>query len=113
MRYIETNLGISTADAERVAIRFEDGDLHLSFVDWQEQPRSLRFRDVLAYRWQELDDAVPRDDTTFEAVESPWLDRQAKLQGVRGKDYAHYVLCFIAPADTGNIFYVTTSLASR
>lgn len=96
MRYIETDFGFSTADAGGVAIRFEDGDLHLSFVDWQEQPRSITFRDVLAYRWQELDEAVPRYDTTFEAIESPWLDRQAELQRVPAEGYAHYVLCFNA-----------------
>ena len=94
MRYVEANLGVSTADAEQVVTRFESGDLHLSFVDWQEQPRSITFREVLAYRWQELDDAVPRDDTTFEAIDSPWLQRQAQLQGVPPNEFAHYVLCF-------------------
>jgi hypothetical protein len=96
MRYVETSLGATTADAEKVVIRFENGDLQLSFMDWQKQPRSITFRDVLAYRWQELDDAVPRDDTTFEAFDSPWLERQAKLHGVLASDYAHYVLCFNA-----------------
>jgi hypothetical protein len=96
MRYVGANLGVTTADAEKVATRFESGDLHVSFMDWQEQPRSITFRDVLAYRWQELDDAVPRDDTTFEALESPWLARQAKLQAVQAHEYAHYVLCFNA-----------------
>src|SRR5204863_226416 len=96
MRYVEANLGVSTADAERVALRMEGGDLHLSFVDWKEQPRSLIFREVLAHRWQELDEPVPRDDTTFEALDSPWLARQANLQGVAPDGYAHYVLCFNA-----------------
>lgn len=96
MRYVETNLGISPADAEQVALRLEKGDLYVSFVDWKEEPRSLIFRDVLAHRWQELDDPVPRDDTTFEALDSPWLARQAQLQGVSADGYAHYVLCFNA-----------------
>jgi hypothetical protein len=96
MRYVEANLGVSTADAEQVATRFENGDLHLSFIDWQAQPCSITFREVLGYRWQELDDAVPRDDTTFEAIDSPWLQRQAQLQSVPSNEYAHYVLCFNA-----------------
>ena len=96
MRYVEANLGVSTADAEQVALRLEKGDLHVSFVDGKEQPRSVTFREVLAHRWQELDDAVPRDDTTFEAVDSPWLARQAHLQGVPAEGYAHYILCFNA-----------------
>jgi len=96
MRYVEAKLGLTTADAEKVVTRFENGELHLSFMDWQEHPRSITFRDVLAYRWQELDDAVPRDDMTFEALESPWLERQATLQAVPANEYAHYVLCFNA-----------------
>ena len=96
MRYVEANLGVSVADAESVTLRFEARTLLLAFVDWQEQPRSLVFHDVLAHRWQELDEAVPRDDTTFEVVESPWLARQAELQAVQSEDYAHYLLCFNA-----------------
>jgi hypothetical protein len=96
MQYVETNLGVITADAQHIALRFDGVDLQLSFVDWREEPQSLKFSNVLAYRWQELDDAVPRDDTTFEAIESPWLERQAELQGVRVAEYAHYVLCFNA-----------------
>jgi hypothetical protein len=96
MRYVEASLGVSTADAEQVVLRFEDGDLHVSFVDWKEQPRILTFREVLAHRWQELDDPVPRDDTTFEALESPWLAKQAQLHGVSADGYAHYILCFNA-----------------
>ncbi len=96
MKYLEATLGLHTADAEQVDVRFKDGDLHLSFVDWQERPRSALFRDVIAFRWQELDDPVPRGDSTFEAVGSPWLERQARLQGLRTEDYVHYVLCFNA-----------------
>jgi hypothetical protein len=97
MKYIEAALGIHTADAEQVSVQFSAGDLHLSYVDWQEQPRSATFQDVLGFRWQELDDAdVPRDDTTFEVVDSPWLNQQAKLQAARAEDYAHYTLCFNA-----------------
>lgn len=96
MRYVEADIGVCTADAEQVVLRLDRGDLHLSFVDWKEHPRALIFRDVLAHRWQELDEPVPRDDTTFEALESPWLARQAKLQGVDPNGYAHYVLCFNA-----------------
>jgi hypothetical protein len=97
MRYVEVDLGVITADAERVAVHFDDGDLHLTFVDWQEQPRSKVFQDTLAFRWQELDDpSLPRDDATFEAVDSPWLESQAKAQDISTEDYAHYVLCFNA-----------------
>lgn len=94
MRYQNCDLGVSTADADKVAIHFDRGDLRLSFTDWQEQCRNVVFRDVLAFRWQELDDAVPRDDATYQAIESTWLDRQARLQSVSPDQFSHYVLCF-------------------
>jgi hypothetical protein len=97
MRYVEVDLGVHTADAEDVSVRYENGDLHLSFVDWREQPRSITFQDVLAYRWQELnDEPVPRGDTTFEALDSCWLARQARFEVDSADHYAHYVLCFNA-----------------
>jgi hypothetical protein len=94
MRYVEVDLGVSTADAEKVDVHFGDGDLVLTFVDWQDAPRRLVFREVLAFRWQDFDETGIRDDTTYEVVESEWLARQAELQGVSMENYAHYKLCF-------------------
>jgi hypothetical protein len=98
MRCIEVHLGISTADAEDVDIHFDGGDLILSFVDWQEVPRQLIFREVLAFRWQDFDETSIHDDTTYEVLESEWLAQQADLQGVKAAvdNYAHYKLCFNA-----------------
>jgi hypothetical protein len=96
VEYVRRNLGIHTADGERVRITF-DGNLVVSFVDWHEEPRELTLCDVLAFRWQELDDpAVPRDDETYEVVDSGWLARQAELHAVSAADFAHYMLCFNA-----------------
>jgi hypothetical protein len=95
MHYVERNLGVNTADGERVHLSF-DGDLLLSFVDWCEQPCQATFRDVLAFRWQELDAKVPRDDTTYEVVDSDWLAHQAKLQALDPAAFVHYLLCFNA-----------------
>jgi hypothetical protein len=98
MHCVEVNLGISTADAADVDVHFDGSDLVLSFVDWQEVPRQLIFRDVLAFRWQDLDETGIRDDTTYEVLESEWLAQQADLQGVKAavENYAHYKLCFNA-----------------
>jgi len=95
LQYVGVDLGVETADAERVTLRFE-ADLHVSFVDWREQPRELVFQGVLAFRWQEFDEPDIRDDTTYEVIGSPWLARQATLQGEDPSDYAHYVLGFNA-----------------
>jgi hypothetical protein len=98
MHCVEVYLGISTADAEGVEMHFDGGDLVLSFMDWQEVPRQLIFREVLAFRWQDFDETGIRDDTTYEVLESEWLAQQADLQGVNADlgNYAHYKLCFNA-----------------
>jgi hypothetical protein len=96
MRYVEASLGISTADAEQVTLQFDGSRLSLSFVDWQEKQRVLVFGQVLAFRWQEFDEAGIRNDVSYEVVESEWLARQAQLQAVNPELYAHYKLCFNA-----------------
>lgn len=94
MNIIPVNLGIAIADAENVAIRFAEGDLTLTFVDWQERPCELIFSEVLAFRWQEFDEEDLRDDTTYEVRDSPWLNRQALLQAEDVSKHAHYKLSF-------------------
>lgn len=98
MHCVVANLGVSTADAEQVEFRYEKGNLFLRFVDWREQPRELVFQDVIAFRWQELDEPELdiRDDTTYEVVDSEWLSRQAQLQAADCENHAHYKLCFNA-----------------
>jgi hypothetical protein len=110
MTLVARDLGIVTADAEQVRLQFDAGALVLSFADMHDRPRQLTFADVLAFRWQELDEAglvnhearAPegragvRDDQTYEVVGSAWLARQAELQAVSVGDYAHYMLCFNA-----------------
>ena len=96
MEYIKTHLGFSTADANQVSLQYENGDLILSFVDWQEQCQSARFENAIAFRWQDPGLSAPREDETFEVVGSPWLEEQTRFQGVLSSEYAHYVLCFNA-----------------
>lgn len=94
MDLIETHFGFSTADVEEIEVRFSNGDLLLSFRDWQEQQQAITFRDCLAFRWQESDEGDLRDDVCYEVRDSPWLARQAELQGVPRDNYGHYKLCF-------------------
>lgn len=96
MRYVHCELGVNTADADRVTIQFDGGDLRLAFVDWQERPRTVMFRNVLAFRWQESEAPLPAESGTFEAMDSPWLNRQAQLQSVPPDHFSHYVVCFNA-----------------
>jgi hypothetical protein len=93
---VEKFIGVHTADAEGVELRFQAGRLHLAYSDWQERRRDAHFTDVLAFRWQEqIEEAMPRDDTSYEVIDSNWLRSHADIQtpGVR---YAHYKLCFNA-----------------
>lgn len=96
MELVARDLGIVTADAEHVRLVFEARALVLSFVDMHDCPGELTFPEVLAFRWQELDEAGVRDDATYEVVGSAWLARQAELQAVPVGDHAHYMLCFNA-----------------
>jgi hypothetical protein len=96
MNFVEADLGVFTADAENVSLRFEAGELVLTYIDWQERPRCTSFRGVLAFRWQEFDEESIRDDASYEVVGSPWLERQCRLQSVPARDCAHYKLCFNA-----------------
>ena len=77
MTLFEIDLGVSTADAKDLAVHFSRGELVLAFVDWREERRRVVFADVLAFRWQELDDETPRDDVAYEVKGSDWLARQA------------------------------------
>lgn len=97
MPHVPVDLGFVSADAECVEVHFVGGDLVLAFVGYDEVPRRHVFHDVLAFRFQELDDEPSlRDDCSYEVVGSPWLARQCALQAVPAADYAHYLLCFNA-----------------
>jgi len=97
-RFIEANLGVHTADGERVELALADGRLVVRFVDWQDEPRELLLPGTLAFRWQDDDGGgAPRDDTTYEVAGSAWLEAQLDRSGLWGNDrYRHYKLCFNA-----------------
>jgi hypothetical protein len=95
--YRTVDLGASTADATNVGFQWSDDCLALRFRDWKELSPEIVFRGVLAFRWQEFDPCqFPslRDDSSYEVLESDWLERQCDLQRVDPAGYAHYRLCF-------------------
>ena len=97
MRYVELSLGFSTADGYEVCLAFDGKNLTLDFIDWRETHQTTLFREVLAFRWgRELPQGVPRDDNSYEVLESDWLTREVELAGVTQDAilYAHYKLCF-------------------
>lgn len=95
-KFVPVSLGLEIADAEAVSMSYANGALVLSFIDWKEQRRDVRFESTLAFRWQEFDEVGIRDDACYEVVESIWLQRQAKLQGESPEHHVHYKLCFNA-----------------
>ena len=90
----ETNIGVSSADAESVQLLYQFGDLVVRYIDWKEQEREHKFFDVLAFRWQEFEDLEPRNDATYEVLNSNWLISQAKAQEAAPSDYVHHRVCF-------------------
>jgi len=88
------NLGFSVADAERVSIRY-DGDLHLTFRDWQGHEVAYTFYDVLAFRWGTGSTvATPRDDQSYVVPTSEWLATECRLDDANVSANCHYILCF-------------------
>lgn len=91
---VEKFIGVHTADAEGVELQYRVGSLRLVYVDWQGRQCEIMFNEVRAFRWQELDEqAVPRDDTTYEVLNSQWLASHAAVQ-LPTISYAHSRLCF-------------------
>lgn len=90
----DIDIGLSTADAENVQLIYQFGDLLLRYTDWKEQECEKKFNDVLAFRWEEFTDHAPRDDCSFEIINSAWLVAQARAQEVDPCNYIHYRICF-------------------
>jgi len=90
------HLGFSTADGEAVRLSFNRDALTLNFIDWQEKPITMVFMDVLAFRWgQEPPSDLPRNDATYEVIDSPELARELQQNQISNATrYAHYKLCF-------------------
>jgi hypothetical protein len=96
MSFAPRYIGIHSADAEHVSLAFQDQELHVSYVDWQEERKTVTLVEVFAFKWQERDpDSAPRDDTTFQVLNSTWLYEQT--HGVPGTDsLVHYKVLFNA-----------------
>jgi hypothetical protein len=105
-------IGIHSADAERVSLSFKDGDLTINYIDWQERAQSVALHEVFAFKWQERDsDSPPRDDTTYQVIQSEWLHEQTfGLPGAQ--ELVHFkvlfnacgvldIICPPAPSDPG------------
>ena len=94
-KLIET--GFSTADAEFPEIHQVDGDVVLSFRDWQERLVEVFFSDHIAFRWQmaEILQDKEKDDSCYEILNSSWIDLHIK-QGIisQSEEYKHYKFNF-------------------
>jgi hypothetical protein len=97
IQYEITDLGFSTADAEQVQLEFNGCNLSIRFIDWQEQPKTHIFIEVLGFSWNdELDNPSIRDDVTYIVSDSDWLRSQCELSNEEVEQYIHYKLCFNA-----------------
>jgi len=92
--FVQKYIGIHSADAERVSLVYQDQELKVSYIDWQERPQTVVLGEVFCFKWQERDlDSPPRDDTTFQVFESTWLREQTN--GIPGTEsLVHYKILF-------------------
>lgn len=99
MQFEPFDMGVSTADAEHVALEYRDNRLTLTFLDWREQRRVVRFDDVVAHCWYCESEVFPkiRDDTTYQVLDSDLVRRLLECGAVtKTQEVQHYVLCFNA-----------------
>jgi hypothetical protein len=92
------NAGFSTADTEKVAIQYVDGDVEVHLDDWRETAVVIRFPSAVAFRWQD-DESLPnhiRDDMPYEVIDSPWVAELSSLGLIGNRPVHHYKLCFNA-----------------
>jgi hypothetical protein len=85
------DLGFSVADGEKVELLLSESDLVLRFLDWRATRVEYRFIDVLAFRWSARSTVeTPRDDSTYEVLESSWLLDEVRLDGYSTpNDFVH------------------------
>ena len=99
--------GFSTADALDLKISYLSGDLNVSFKNWQEKNVVLKFADLLAYRVGPFFGSAPRDDSSYEIIDSAWIkeDKKELENSVSNRGmseigfsnkYHHYKFCFNA-----------------
>jgi hypothetical protein len=90
----------STADADPPALTYEQDQLHVRFLDWQEREVNLTFAGVVAFSWDEGDaswSAAHRDDESYTVGGSEWLQRHLDVGTIAaGGGHRHYKLCFNA-----------------
>jgi hypothetical protein len=97
-KYEPVDLGFSTADGERPELRFVNGDIKFSFVDWREELVRFTASDVRAFSWVEVSD-VPeiRDDCCYEVYDSDLIQKYRSLNLISAEPaYRHLKLCFNA-----------------
>jgi hypothetical protein len=94
------NVPFATADASRLVLSYEQGQLRVSFVDWQEQSVILLFRDVAGFSWDDGEasqSAAHRDDTSYTIAGSDWLRQQLDIGTITvSEGHHHFKLCFNA-----------------
>ncbi len=94
------DLGFLVADADAVAFQFDGEHLVLKFMDWQEQPMSVKFENTIGYRYQLAEYTLSEDerfDSSHVIHESEWLKshvEQSEAWG--GTEWFHYKLNFNA-----------------
>ena len=91
------DLGIHIADAEAISLAYDASDLALTFTDWRDERRTVKFADAVAFKWQRAEDTQSGEqwDGTNVADASDWL-AQHRDQREAGPDHRHFKFNFNA-----------------
>ena len=96
-RPIRLNTTFSTADAESPEIHCRNGELFLTFKDWQNKNVSVLFADPVGFKWEEADSFYEgeRDDSCYIIENSEWIATYLKNGDIsKNEAYQHYKFNF-------------------
>jgi hypothetical protein len=91
------DLGVSIADAEAITLNYDGNDLLVHFIDWRDMPRTVIFRDAVAFKWQRVEDVGPgeRWDGANVITGAHWL-AELRRQDEALREHRHLKLNFNA-----------------
>lgn len=98
-RLKEIQTPFCVADADFPDFKHEDGNLTLSFIDYQEKHIEVYFPDVLAFKWQMIEELRDDEyyDRSYEIENSKWLKAHKDQRVIEEKEeYTHYKFNFNA-----------------
>jgi hypothetical protein len=92
-RIRQLNPGFSTADGDFATFDYDEKQYaRLSFEDWQQNTVAVLFKDVIAIKWQMVEELIPGEpqDGSCEILDSPWIALHRSEGAIESGDQVHH-----------------------